>query len=299
MKKLLCFLIVFGCFSISFAQSAFDTAIEDTSNDISTKLITKGKNKIVVLYVTDANKKQTITGKYIADIISVNIVNNPGGFFVFDRENLASIAEANKLINDGFIDVTSAQELGRILAVEAIVIGNYVMLSETIKLTVKALDVSNGFVIAATMKDLPLDANAAALLGINISNNITTSNKFENRGFNSPLKSRENYNDPNTVNKDCETNNTGDYCITNNKNFLIQLLYWKKSVYGSTKKISIEPGQTVCLYNLESGVWEYDYEDLPIIRKSGFNNKYQWEERVEIHGQFLVEKCKSKTFIIK
>ena len=294
MKKLLCFLVVFGCFSISFAQSAFDTAIEDTSNDISTKLLTKGKNKIVVLYVTDANKKQTITGKYIADIISVNIVNNPGGFFVFDRENLASIAEANKLINEGFIDVTSAQELGRILAVEAIVIGNYVMLSETIKLTVKALDVSNGFVIAATMKDLPLDANAAALLGINISNNSTTSNKFENRGFNSPLKSGENYNDPNTVSNDCETNNTGDYCITNNKNFLIQLSY-RNNARAGWKNISIEPGQTVCLYNLGSGVWEYDYP-VTVIRKTQFS---QWEETDHIKGQFLVEKCKSKTFIIK
>ena len=147
------------------------------------------------------------------------------------------------------------------------------------------------------MKDLHLDANAAALLGINISNNSTTSNKFENRGFNSPLKSGENYNDPNTVNKDCETNNTGDYCITNNKNFFIQLTYWNNS--GYRRDISIEPGQTVCLYNLKSGVWEYEYDDLPIIRKSGLNNKYQWEERVVIHGQFLVEKCKSKTFIIK
>jgi len=296
MKKILYILLVFVSCSISYAQSAFDLAIEDTSNDISTKLLSKGKTKIVVLYVTDANKKQTITGKYIADIISVNIVNNPGGFFVFDRENLSGIAEANKLIDEGFVDVTSAQELGRILAVEAIVVGNYVMLSETIKLTIKALDVSNGFVIAATMKDLPVDANAAALLGININGRSLADNNFGTRGFNSPLKTGENYNDPNTVNKDCETNNTGDYCITNNKNFLIQFNYWAKGKGNNRKTISIEPGQTVCLYNLDSGVWYYEYKDLPIMRRHG---SVQWEENVEISGQFLVEKCKSKTFVIK
>ncbi len=68
-------------FSLSFAcisQSEFDKALTAISADLSQKLQTLNKKKIVVLYITDIDKQMTNAGKYMADIISVNLVNNPG-----------------------------------------------------------------------------------------------------------------------------------------------------------------------------------------------------------------------------
>ncbi|MBK6903351.1 MAG: hypothetical protein IPH04_11225 [Saprospirales bacterium] len=123
---------------------------------------------------------------------------------VFDRENLSGIAEANKMIAEGFIDVNKAKELGKLLSVDAIIIGNYTVLSNTIKLTIKALDSSNG---CCHRKDLPIDGDAGALLGINVPSSGGGVDNNANRGFNRPLNSNEQYNNPETVNKECETKN--------------------------------------------------------------------------------------------
>ena len=305
-------IIILLCFVSyhSFSQSAFDKSLNEVSADIAAKLSQKNKKKIVVLYITNIKNTQTVAGKYIADVISYNLVNNSGNFLVFDRENLSEITDAKKLIAEGYIDAATAKKLGKILAVEAIIIGHYTVLSSTLKLSLKALDVNSGLVIAATMQDLPLNADAGALLGINISNNSNQNGK--NRGFNTPIKSDENYNNPNTVNNDCETKNTGDYCFTNNTQYRLRVYLYNEagggygggqmiraanngymSVSWSGGDVTIEPGQTECFYNIKATSM---VSDIRIIKP--VNSAYVWDVGYR-KGNILVEKCKSKTFIIK
>ncbi len=267
------------------SQGTFDIALTEISSDLANKLIEKDKKKIVVLYITDINKSTTVAGKYLADFISVNIVINPGNFQVFDRENLSGIVEANKLISEGYIDVNKAKELGKLLSVDAIIIGSYTVLSNTIKLTLKALDSSTGFVITAAMKDLPLDKDAGALLGINPSSNDIMNANTSNLGFNNqPLNSNEHYNNPETVSKDCLTKNSGDYCFTNNtKNALVISM-------RDFSELTLDPGQTQCLYNIPANSRPY------LIRHY---DKESGSECKVNSGYILIEKCKSKSFTIK
>lgn len=290
--KRACTFLLLALFSLSLAaQGTFDKALGEISADLSAKLSQKDKKKVVVLYVTDINKTQTAAGKYMGDQISVSIVNNPGNFMVFDRENLSGIAEANKLIAEGYIDVDKAKELGKLLSVEAIIVGNYTVLSNTIKLTLKALDSSNGFVIAASAKDLPIDADAGALLGINVPSaggNVNAGNL----GFNRPLNSNEQYNNPGTVSQECETKKTGDFCFTNKTTQTVNVGLNTRDYQGyfnfhPEKSMTLSPGQTQCFYNISARNYNY----LITIYASP-TAKY-------LTGQILVEKCKSKTFEIK
>lgn len=278
-KFLIAIFFILNCFSV-YSQNTFDKSLNEVSADIAGKLGQKNKQKIVVLYVTDINKAQTVAGKYIADVISVNIVNDQGNFQVFDRENLSGIVEAKKMMAEGYIDADKAKELGRLLAVDAIVIGNYTVLTTTLKLTLKALDVNTGFVIAATMKDLPITPDAGALLGITLG----TGDNNANKGFNSrPLNSNESYNNQETVNKDCAEKKVGDYCFTNRttKKVKITIGY----LGGNFHELTIEPNETQCLYNFKSGNINFRiYSDL-------FNGPRT--------GEILVEQCKSKTYLIR
>jgi hypothetical protein len=280
--------------SFTYSQSKFDISVNEVTSDLAKKLLSKNKSKIVVLYITDLNKKQSTTGKYIADLISVDIVNNAGNFEVFDRENLSGIAEAKKLIAEGYIDIDKAKELGKILSVEAIIIGNYTVLSNTLKLTLKAFDSNTGLIIAASMNDLPLDSDAGALLGINVESN---SNKnSSSRGFNNhSVNSNEDYNNPETVNKDCESQNTGDYCFTNktSRQLRVALNTWGTGIFYN-KEVTLEPGETQCFYNLK--VIAYDYTIQQIQPPTGIIIERTSSAR---RGQILVERCKSKTFVIK
>ena len=190
-------------------------------------------------------------------------------------------------------------------------IGNYTVLSNTIKLSIKALDSDNGFVIASTSKDLPLDGDAGAILGIDISSDSPDNNNGTNRGFNNTsLSSNEFYNNPETVNKFCEQKNTGNYCFKNGTNKKLKVFIGNKEVRNvtldnSSKNITLAPGQTQCLYDLDTKGWKYQIrEATEVITRmvseaeaaSNKNAEYQFEP---LEGEILVEKCKSKTFVIK
>ncbi|MBK7106649.1 MAG: hypothetical protein IPH62_15350 [Ignavibacteriae bacterium] len=295
MKKYIQLFCLLFVTTIAYSQTAFDKSVSEATSDLANKLIQKNKKKAVVLYITDLSKLQTVAGKYIADVVSYNLVNNTGSFEVFDRENLSGITEAKKLIAEGYIDVNTAKELGKILSVEAIIIGNYTVLSNTMKLNLKALDANSGFVIAATMKDLILDSDAGSLLGINIETNTGKNNS--NRGFNDrPLNSNEDYNNPETVNKECEIKNTGDYCFTNSTVLKISLQISSTEYPFKHFKMTLEPGQTQCFYDLVAQTYEYNYHQEN-YNPGAFYRKNEKDKTRS--GQILVEKCKSKTFIIK
>lgn len=284
-KAILC-LIMILLYTATYSQESFKKSLEAISTDLCAKILAKEKKKVVVLFITDINKAQTTTGKYMADVVSFNIVNNPNGFSVFDRENLAGIVEAKKLISDGYIDANNAKQLGKILAVEAIVVGNYTVLASTLSLTIKAIDVNDGFVIAQSMKDLPIDKDAAALLGITPLDG--SQSNLSNKGFdNRPLNSNEGYNNPETVNKKCVTENTGDYCFQNNTNLNLNVSLSGK---GIGTRITLNPGQTQCIYNIEEGSVKYTISTSGVV--SG-------QPTYNATGYILIEKCKSKTFVIK
>ena len=294
MKKIILAFFICIIARHSSAQSAFDKSINDVSAEMAEKLTKKNMKKIVVLYVTDVVKSQTVAGKYIADVLSVNIVNNNGNFEVFDRENLAGIAEAKNLMNEGYIDAGKAKELGKLLSVETIIVGNYTVLSKTLKLTLKVLDVNSGFVIAASTKDLPIDADGAKLLGIE----FDPSGISADRGFNNrPLNSNEQYNNPSTVSSECEKNSTGDYCFANNTNEIVNVsitAFDPAPNVGYYNKFStnliLKPKESKCLYNYPTK----NTYSFAVFAPNSQNPNNPFDK-----GSLLVEKCKSKTYMIR
>lgn len=287
-RILLCCIVLIAGSTIVLSQSALDIALNEISSDLVSKLVKKEKRKVVVLYITDINKSTTTGGKYMADFISVNIVNHPENFMVFDRDNLKEIVEAKKLEAEGYIDVDHVKELGKILAVDVIIVGNYTVMSNTIKLTLKGLDVHTGFVLAASIKDLPLDSQSGSVLGVNIESGSGDLNPH--RGFNSPLNSGEQYNNPGTVSKECEGKNLGDYCFTNNFNFKVRVSIVLPNGYDS---ITLSPKQTQCVYNYTAKDYKYTvFNDS--VKKGSWGLAPTLTE-----GKILVEKCKSKTIILK
>ncbi len=306
MKKII-LLFLTGLLSMNcFAEIAFNAALKEVSADLAQKLNAKNKKRVVVLYVTDINKSKTVAGKYIANKISENIVNDPANFQVFDRDNLEGLAEVNKLVAEGYLDQTKTQEIGRLLSVDVIVVGTYTILSNTMQLTTKGIDVNSALVIANSSKEIILDNDAGALLGINISSNNNNASPVNtnNRGYNSvPLNSNENYNNPETVDKSCATNNTGDFCFKNGTNTRIQIYIepirtdYMDNPCGRYNTITVEVGETSCLYGLKNCVNKY------MVTKESFNPATKQARFASgasyRQGQIQIEKCKSKTLEIR
>jgi len=294
MRILLTSLLLITISINSLSQNIFDSNLNLASADLEEKLIQIGKKRVVVLYITDMNRDQTTIGKYIANIISFYFVNSHNSFNVFNRENLSGITEANKLIDEGYIDASQVKELGAILAVEAIIIGDYTIVNNSLKVTINALDVNSGFVVAASMKDIQIDDDAAYLLGINIDNG-----DMVNRGFNNqPLNSGEDYNNPETVNDDCKEKGTGDYCFANYSTKALKVSVFR-SGGGYINSLTLEPKQTQCFYDLKALTLDYEIVVPAVAGQTYYFGKSGAFKSIFSSGQIKVEQCKSKTLEIK
>ena len=275
MKKIIIFLSILSITVTCFSQSAFDKALKSISNDLAGKLKLQDRKKIVVLYITDINKTITIAGKYLADNISYNLVNDTM-FKVFERENISNIAEAQKIIDEGYINAENSKKLGKLLSVNTIIVGNYTVLSNTIKLSLKALSSDNGSTIAASMLNLPLNADAGALLGIKIFSTGENASKDSN----------------------CEEKKTGDFCFKNNisKNLIVN--FWNDG-QSYTKNLIVNANETQCLFDIPIGTLNYyikEYLGYNVVESGVTINA---PPKYSANGQVYVEQCKSKTFTIK
>ena len=276
MKKIVFILIFLSITYTCSSQTSFDRVIKEISLDLAGKLKLLERRKIVVLFVTDINKSVTTAGTYLADNISFNLVND-ATFKVFERDNLSSIKEAKQLIDDGYINAEKTKELGKLLSVNAIIIGNYTILNNTIKLSLKALSTDNGVTIAASMINLPLNADICRIL--NISGCSTAEEDSKN---------------PN-----CKENNTGDYCFKNTRSETLKVTYWgiKDQLYP--RKLIISSNETQCLYDIPSGSIDYKIEEYfgeNFIKTGVTTNEPPSYSK---SGQLYVEQCKSKTFLIR
>lgn len=85
---------------------------------------------------------------------------------------------------------------------------------------------------------------------------------------------------------DCQTKNTGDYCFTNTGKYAISVNAYQvidHTISGYTT-ITLSAGQTQCMYEKNIGIWLYEFVGMM---------------GVYAKGEIRLEKCKSKTFVIK
>jgi len=85
------------------------------------------------------------------------------------------------------------------------------------------------------------------------------------------------------VSSTCETDDTGDYCFQNSTASEIAI---EVSYRGSRlKQALVKPGQTKCLFSMTSNVYYFTAND------------HVTNERID-YGDIIVERCKSKSYVI-
>lgn len=281
MKTILLVLSILLISADIFSQESFDKGIESVGNDLAAKLLQQNKTKVAILYIKDIEDVETLQGKYMADIVGVAFVNNPGKFVVWQRVNLNGLAEAQKLIDAGYIDAANAKLLGKILSADALITGRYMVKNNSVKLILNAFDVSSGTSIAASSIDLPGDETAVSIFGTSFSEKEGAINK----GYGGqPLNSNEIYNSDRTVSQECKEKKTGTYCFLNSTKFRA---YVRLDTKNGSRNCTLQPGETQCFYAVLAG---------EIYYRISF---YGTGTPDDIMGYLLVEQCKSKTFQIK
>jgi hypothetical protein len=298
---------IFWCFFPTTTNSQdFDAQLEKLAEGLSQKISSKGKTKIAVWGFFTESGERTALGNYLTEDFSVYMTNFGEKFEVIDRNHLDVLLKEHQLNAEGYIDEQTAKELGKIVAVDAIITGTFTVLNTTIKVRAKALDTETALQFAATMGNLPLNENIASYLGVSVNGGNST-----NRGFNTPLGSNETVNNPDTVDEACKKNSSGDFCFSNtlNEKIILRIRYYRdaeSNSRGDYKTIIVDTKETKCVYGLINRPFDYyiatfkDFQnDEKFKSREGYLIHQGFSSFLKDKGELKVETCMSKTYTIK
>ncbi|MFX0556113.1 FlgO family outer membrane protein [Maribacter sp. CXY002] len=306
MKQFLLLRVSLFLLTLNVQAQDFDVQLEELAQNIATKLDGKGKKKVAVWGFVTESGERTALGNYITEDFSVYVTNFGDNFEIIDRNHLDMLLKEHQLNSEGYIDEATAKELGKIVAVDAIITGTFTVLTTNVKVRAKVLDTETALQFAASMANLPLNENVSSYLGISVNGGNTT-----NKGFNTPLNSNETVNNPDTVDSECSKKSTGDFCFANtlNEKIIIRIHYHRDADYkfrSSKKTIILDANETKCIYSLINRPFDYfvstwsnfqDEEKFKGIEDwVGSNTKVKF---LKEKGELKVETCKSKTYTIK
>jgi len=129
---------------------AYENEIKDISSTMFRDITDAGKKTIAVADFTDLQGNVTELGRFLAEEFSVALAGAGKGFEVIDRTHLKSIIAEHKLSLKGIIDPKTARKLGKIAGVGALITGTITPFGDSVRLSVKVLDIETAKMISAT-----------------------------------------------------------------------------------------------------------------------------------------------------
>src|SRR5712664_1113351 len=147
-----CLALMLGMIS---TQPALAQDLKTVSSSLSSRIAASGRKTVAVIDFTDLQGNVTELGRFLAEELSVDLVNDARGFEVIDRTHLKSILQEHKLATTGLIDPQTARKLGQIAGVDALVTGTITAFGDSVRLSAKVLDTSTAKIIAASTADVP------------------------------------------------------------------------------------------------------------------------------------------------
>jgi len=145
-------LILVAVITVIFCGSVYaknlDTEITVLSGKLSKKMVSRGIKKVASIDFVDLQGRTTELGRYLAEQLSTEMVNEDG-ISVVDRANFKSILAEHKLTQAGLVAPENAKRLGKFAGIDAILTGTITTLNGNVVLTVKAISTETAQIVAA------------------------------------------------------------------------------------------------------------------------------------------------------
>jgi len=128
---------------VSTTQNTLDTQLQNLTDQIVISLSQKQKSKIAIIEFSNLQGTVTKFGRYLAEelITRLYLTNK---FEVIERQLLNKVLQEHQLNLSGLIDISSAQELGRLLGVDAIASGSVTDLGKSVKVNARLISTQTG-----------------------------------------------------------------------------------------------------------------------------------------------------------
>lgn len=128
---------------------------EDIANRLVNKIAATNKTKVAVADLTDLQGIVHQLGRFASEEISINLVLAAPKFTVIDRNHLRTILKEQKLSMSGLMDPANQKKLGKILGVDALILGSITSFGESYRITFKVVATDTAQVVAADRGSIP------------------------------------------------------------------------------------------------------------------------------------------------
>lgn len=153
---------------------AYEKEIKALSATMVEKVAKSGKKNVAVVDFMDLQGNTTELGRFLAEEISAELVDNAKGFEIVDRANLRSILTEHKFSMSGLVDPKTVKALGKIAGVDAIVTGTVTPFGDSVRVSAKIIATDTAKVIASAKTDIAKTKAIEELLSKGIDTSSTT-----------------------------------------------------------------------------------------------------------------------------
>lgn len=162
--------LTFWCgFTLVLGQD-MDKEISAIAEKLAAQVKESGRKKVTVLDFSDLQGNTTELGRFLAEQVSVSLVEKRSGFSVMDRANLKTILAEHKLTVEGLVEPENAKKLGQFSGVDAIVLGSATTLGSEVAITAKIIATDTAEIVGAAKGRIPKANNIDHLSGSAIGN---------------------------------------------------------------------------------------------------------------------------------
>jgi TolB-like protein len=143
---------------------AYEAQLHAAAAGLSRKIEAAGKSTVAVVDFTDLQMNVTELGRFLAEELQGALLAEARGYSVIDRTHLRVLLQEHKLASTGLIDPQTARKLGQVAGVRCLVTGSLTPLGDTVRMSVKAVDVDTAQVVAMLAVDIPKTETVLLLL---------------------------------------------------------------------------------------------------------------------------------------
>lgn len=143
--------LVFFVLVLATSAFAYENEVKSAAETLAKFMRESGKKTIAVVDFTDLQGNVLKLGRFLAEELSISMASSAQkDFKVVDRTHLRALLKEHQLSLSGLIDPTTAQKVGEISGVEALVTGTITPFGDNVRLALKVIELATADILGST-----------------------------------------------------------------------------------------------------------------------------------------------------
>jgi curli biogenesis system outer membrane secretion channel CsgG len=156
--------LILGFSASLFAATNFRSSIDDIVKQIVNSMESEQKKRVAIMDFRNIDHSVSKLGMYLSETLITKLFQTHK-FKVIERSQLGQALQEIGLAQTGVVDRETAQEVGKVLGVDSLVIGTVTDLVDSIDINARLISTETGEVFAVASSEIQKDAVVAVLMG--------------------------------------------------------------------------------------------------------------------------------------